>query len=778
MTTHAGVLDGSEPWPSVPIFGLRLWETDSAWAQINTANGTYDWTTLDQWITAAAANDVQLIYTFGYTPQWASSDPNDSGCDEFSGACWPPSDLNSDGTGSDQYWINFVTAIAQHAPSITYWEMWNTPHDPNQWNGTDAQLVRMVQDARTYIKMYIPNATIIGPANGQLNYTYPAGNCTMPDLMAGYLAAGLAQYIDVMGFHTYYTTVPEDIVAVIQCYQGVMATYNISSMPMWSTEGAWGTDSELSSATDQAGFVARLYLLLWSNGVQRHYWYAWDDATTGTLEVNNVADTAGLAYGQVESWMSGRTMSTPCAESSSGIWTCGFTGANGYTSQAVWYPGSGTKTYTAPAGFINYLKLSGVETSISAGATVTLGQEPVLLQNQTTSIVGPNFAFSEASPFPEVNAGSTGTSGSITIAPQYGFTGTVSLSCVSTFGSGSCSITPATVSSFPATATLVVNGSSFSAGTYQVAVQGTSGSLTNTLNVPFSVGDFSLTGPATLVSAASASVSGNLTLTSLYSYSGQINATCNAAAISGATCTLSPANPIAVGSGATVPVTATITLPSNAANCTYNMIVSAQDASGNPNHSLTVALTVSQTFSLGAITPATQTINPGQSATYNFSVQPVGGSFASAVNLSCSGAPAMSPCSFNPSSVTPGNAATPVVMTISTTASSASMRPRRTLFYALWLVLPGIVFLSSATGRSRRRRVIVLVSLLALSLLVLSLASCGGSSAGGGASTTTNTPVGGGSTQPGTQAGTYTITVTGTAGTITSQAAAVTLTVN
>jgi hypothetical protein len=378
MTAHDGVLFGNA-WPSMPIYGMRLWETSTAWAQINTANGVYDWTTLNSWVTQAKDQNIQLIYTFGFTPTWASSDPKDTTCDNNAGSCYPPSDLNSDGTGSDQYWINFVTAIAKQAPSITYWELWNTPHDVKQWNGTDAQLVRMAQDANTYIKKYIPGAKIISMANGQLSYSYPGANCTMPDKMGGYLAAGLGQYIDIVAFHTYYTTVAEDIVPVIQCYQSVMATYNVSSLPLWSTEGAWGTDSALSSKTDQAGYVARSYLLLWSNGVVRHYWYAWNDQNTGTLESGGKANTPGDAYTQVESWMSGRTMSTLCAEKSS-IWTCGLTGSDGYEAQAVWAPG-GNKSYTAPSQYTSYLNLSGTKTTIKSGATVTVGVEPILLQN-------------------------------------------------------------------------------------------------------------------------------------------------------------------------------------------------------------------------------------------------------------------------------------------------------------------------------------------------------------------------------------------------------------
>ncbi len=381
MSAHDGVLFGN-PWPTMTTTGMRLWDSSVAWGQINTAKGVYDWTTLDSWVSAAKSHNDTLIYTFGWTPGWASSKPSDSSCDMADGACDPPNDLNSDGTGADQHFIDFVGAIAQHEPTITYWELWNTPHDIKQWTGTYAQLVRMAQDANQTIKKYIPSAKIISPANGQLNYSYPSGNCTMPDRLGSFLAAGGTKWIDIVGLHTYYTTVAENIGPVVQCYKSIMSTYKISSLPLWSTEGAWGTDSELPSATDQAGFLARLYLLLWSNGVVRHYWYDWNDEQTGTLESGGKANTAGTAYKEVEAWMTGRTMNTLCSEASStSIWTCGLTGSGGYAAQAVWHA-SGNKSYTPASKYINYLDLTGTKHTISKGASVTVGVEPILLQNQ------------------------------------------------------------------------------------------------------------------------------------------------------------------------------------------------------------------------------------------------------------------------------------------------------------------------------------------------------------------------------------------------------------
>jgi large repetitive protein len=107
----------------------------------------------------------------------------------------------------------------------------------------------------------------------------------------------------------------------------------------------------------------------------------------------------------------------------------------------------------------------------------------------------PDFALTEPSPFPSVQAGTQG-SGAISIASQDGFSTAVALSC-----SPSCSVTPGSVSSFPAPAMVTVDASNLSAGNYSVTVTGTSGSTTHTLAISFTVNgasDFTLTAsPAT-----------------------------------------------------------------------------------------------------------------------------------------------------------------------------------------------------------------------------------------------------------------------------------------
>ena len=460
--------------------------------------------------------------------------------------------------------------------------------------------------------------------------------------------------------------------------------------------------------------------------------------------------------------------------------SCAFTpGAtvNPTPSSPVGMNATVTVPLTTPTG--NY--------TVTLQATTAGAPAPITTSFTLSVILNPDFVLGESSAFPEVNAGSIGTSGPITISSQDGFSNTVSLTCATTFGANSCDIVPSIVSTFPATATLTINGTSLAAGTYQIGVQGTSGATTHTYQVAFDVGDFLITGTQALSADPGAQATANLSLTSSFDYSGQVNATCNTAGLSGTQCTLSsqgnlvnPGNPISISRGAATPLTAAFNIPNNAVPGLYSINIVAQDTSGSPRHSWTIGLTVTQDFTLSSLTPASQTITPGESASYNFSVLPVGASFTNAVNLSCSGAP--SPCTFTPSSVTPGSNSAAVVLTINTSASSASIIPRggsRIIFYAFWLALPGLAILSA--GRCKRSRIIPTISrLLALIVIAVVLNSCGGGGVNGGGSGGGGSGGGGtGGQQQGTLPGTYTVTVTGTSGALLHHApSAVTLVVS
>jgi FG-GAP-like repeat len=169
-----------------------------------------------------------------------------------------------------------------------------------------------------------------------------------------------------------------------------------------------------------------------------------------------------------------------------------------------------------------------------------------------------------------------------------------------------------------------------------------------------------------------------------------------------------------------------------------------------------------QDFSVAAGASASATVSAGQTANYSVAVAPAGG-FAQSLTLSCSGAPAMSTCSVSPGSIALNGTAPQTAMVTVTTAGSASLPPMdsdwpsslhrwqvplalSTIAALLILFALNLVGLASSQ-RERRFRWAPACALALLVCLVMTLTSCGGGSSSRGTT--------------GTQAGTYTITVTG-----------------
>ena len=344
--------------------------------------------------------------------------------------------------------------------------------------------------------------------------------------------------------------------------------------------------------------------------------------------------------------------------------TCAFTPGT-VVNPTSSIPVSMTATVTVP------LTTNPGNYTVTLQATTPGAPAPLTTSFTLMVIITPDFILSEPTPFPNVKAGSTGTSGPIAIASQDGFSGVVNLSCVSTFGANSCSVSPTSVSIFPASVSLTINGISFAAGSYQVAVQGTSGSTTHSLAVPFNIGDYVLQGPSTLSAAPSSQATANLTITSLDSYSGSVNATCDASALSGAQCSMSPASPIPIDSGAVVTVAAFISVPSNAKPGVYNILINTEDiAGGAPSHSLTIPLTVIQSsLNLVVTQPFPPASDAGSNPTATVSVTP---NFSGSVTASCTASIAGGQCSATPSPLTVGSGAPSTLTLVVTVPSDAA----------------------------------------------------------------------------------------------------------
>ena len=207
------------------------------------------------------------------------------------------------------------------------------------------------------------------------------------------------------------------------------------------------------------------------------------------------------------------------------------------------------------------------------------------------------------------------------------------------------------------------------------------------------------------------------------------------------------AGSVAAGSSCTINVTFTPT-----ATGTRNGTLKFTDnASDSPQ---TVSLTgAGEDFTLGVPNgySSSATVPAGQAATYTLTVAGEEG-FNQSVALTCGGYPTESTCAVSPNSVAPGNNFTVIVTTTATSAHTPPTLPQPPWPrpHALWVVAALLACVAWAIHASRQGKASRWALYLPLTAgLLLVLAGCGGTPA---------------ITHYGTPTGSYTVTVTGTAG--------------
>jgi hypothetical protein len=345
------------------ICHMRLWDTGTAWIELEPSNGGYNWSNLDAMISESNQIGADVLYTFGKVPGWASSNPHDPNCkDKYNdGDCAPPIDVDS----GDAYFKAFVTALVQHVGTkISYYEMWNEPYNLPYWDGTPQQLEIMVADAAQIIRSINPKAVIVTPSisvwKNQQVFLQSFLNACQGNVS-----------FDVFGMHDYtWGGPPEKVVSEIQSVQSFQAAMGLQNLPLWGTEGS---DKDWSTFTQQEknDFVARYYTLELNMGSQRHYWYSWDVPTVGEL----MGTPAATVYATVASWFTGRTPKG-----------CVKTGYNsGYqyvctlqdtTAHQIAWVTNGSKTINTKV--TTYQTTDGVLHSV-VGGSITINDSPIFV---------------------------------------------------------------------------------------------------------------------------------------------------------------------------------------------------------------------------------------------------------------------------------------------------------------------------------------------------------------------------------------------------------------
>ena len=434
---------------------VRLWDTRTGWADMqNDANCTNtittgcDFSRLDTWLGKFGPSE-KIMLTLAKVPNFIASNVSDVNCGYTSnlgspnGSCTPPVDVNCDGTGTDAAWIQFLTALWNHAKAagtadqITYLEIWNEFNVNTFWdnpyiNNTRCAgythpvakiLIRMTQDAQcvtqgkncnsngTYPQIGMHPATLIlsppvaGP--GPNNQAFNSGGTEY-----NLLQEGVGNYSDVVSVHGYLQnttctaptnsgcSVPETIDVGLNVLKADMASFGVNK-PIMISEFSWGAQSGTTDPQYEQAFVGRYYPLVAQQGVLSANWYylatSYNDCTMGPIlqKQDGTICPTGAALAVVQGWLQGATFlqttynkipRNDCGAGSN-VYEFPLVLAGGVLARIVYYDGianTASCSYSVPkgVGYRNYTDMTGVVHSLTGASSIVLDNRAVLLTVQ------------------------------------------------------------------------------------------------------------------------------------------------------------------------------------------------------------------------------------------------------------------------------------------------------------------------------------------------------------------------------------------------------------
>jgi uncharacterized membrane protein len=280
--------------------------------------------------------------------------------------------------------------------------------------------------------------------------------------------------------------------------------------------------------------------------------------------------------------------------------------------------------------------------------------------------VTPDFSVS-AIPASSAATQGSNTSYTVSVSAAGGFTGNVDLSLSGLPAGAGYSFSPTPVAASGNSTLTITTASSTPTGTYTLTITGTSGSLVHSATVTLTVTalpvDFTLTAtPGSQTIAQGSMTNYTVSVSSVNGFTGTVDLSLSGLP-AGAGYSFNP-TPIAGSGNSTLTITTNSVLTPAG---TYYLTITG--TSGSLVHTATIILTVTALpdFTLTA-SPASQTATQGSNTSYTVSVSSIGG-FTGNVALSLSGLPGGAGYSFNPTSIAGSGNSTLTITTSSSTAT-------------------------------------------------------------------------------------------------------------
>jgi polysaccharide biosynthesis protein PslG len=364
----------STKWPEVPFGSWRLWDADVSWRDIEPAPNQFDFTRLDQDVALARRHGVDVLLPLALTPTWASARPAESSAYGPGHAAMP---------ARMEDWTHYVETVARrYAGLISAYEIWNEPDLSEFFSGSLQDMITLSCAAYGVIKRVDPAALVLSPSG--------TGQYSGIDWFERFVSQGGRECFDIIGFHFYVLAheQPEAMSPLIAAMRDRMAALGLSNVPLWNTESGWYIQNRGSPVLSRwkvwddrtvAAFVSRALILGVDEGLERFYWYSWDNHQMGLLEPDGTLKRSALAYAQTYRWLIGGSALKCQRELDQNVFVCDFV-SDKQRKHLVWSLVA-AKRFTVPRSWraTRYERLLERERGLPQDATLLLEPTPMLV---------------------------------------------------------------------------------------------------------------------------------------------------------------------------------------------------------------------------------------------------------------------------------------------------------------------------------------------------------------------------------------------------------------
>lgn len=276
-------------WPTIPFASLRLWDTRTAWLNIEPADDQWDFRRLDAFVAKATSRGVRDIsLVLAGTPRWAAAQRRPTDAPWLGpGSASPARDLGE--------WAEFVTAVAErYRGRITSYEILNEPNDVVFWSGTRRQWAQHVRAAASAIRQVDPDAALVASGFAIRRPEDVPALRSWIDLLRGV-------DLDAVSVH-WYPKAGTDLGRTREVAAGTAALARRAGLP----SGVWITETNVRggvalSASAQREAVDTMTASAAAGGATRMTWYAWTDLTRPDLMLLYPGTPAARAVG-AQTW--------------------------------------------------------------------------------------------------------------------------------------------------------------------------------------------------------------------------------------------------------------------------------------------------------------------------------------------------------------------------------------------------------------------------------------------------------------------------------------------